>query len=71
MAAASSDIVTGGGDVSSGDDDSSMLLSESDKVLCVIVNQIWKEYDTDGNGSLDKEEMQFFVRDILVESGLI
>ena len=62
----------GGGVVSSdADDDSSMMLSESDKVLCSTVNQIWAEYDQDGNGSLDKEEMQSFIHDILVESGLI
>ena len=40
------------------------------KALGQTVEQIWLEYDKDGNGILDRDEMRLFIRDVLVECGL-
>ena len=33
------------------------------------VEEVWKKYDLDGNGVLDKKEMRNFVKDTLCELG--
>ena len=35
--------------------------SNMDKVLLDCINQIWLEYDANGNGTLDKQEAKAFV----------
>ena len=45
-------------------------MAESQQLNQVIdkcVNDIWVEYDKDGNGFLDKEETKAFVRNTLAE----
>ena len=53
------------------EDANSQWMAETDKVLAGTVNQIWAEYDKDGNGWLDRDEMKGFIKDILVECNLI
>ena len=38
-----------------------------DAVIAKCVDDIWKEYDKDGNGNLDKEETKAFVKKTLTE----
>ena len=33
--------------------------------LAILASEIWKKYDLDGNGVLDREEIKSFVADIL------
>ena len=40
-----------------------------DAKLVALVDNIWKKYDTDGNGVLDKEEVRQFVADFVGSSG--
>ena len=42
-----------------------MASSEIDNVSAQCVDEMWGEYDTDGNGNLDKDETKQFVRDTL------
>jgi Ca2+-binding EF-hand superfamily protein len=36
----------------------------------LIIDNIWDQYDQDGNDYLDKQEARKFIRDVLRESGL-
>ena len=38
-----------------------------DDIIDKCVDDIWKKYDTDGNGTLDKSETRKFVQHTLVE----
>ena len=38
-----------------------------DSVIAKCVDDIWNEYDKDGNGTLDKEETKAFVKKTLVD----
>ena len=38
-----------------------------DTVIAKCVDDIWAEYDKDGNGNLDKEETKAFVKKTLVD----
>ena len=46
-----------------------VALQGSDKVLYHEVCKIWKRFDADGNGYLDREELALFVRE--VTSGIV
>ena len=41
--------------------------STLDAVIAKCVNEIWAEYDKDGNGYLDKDETKAFVQNPLAE----
>ena len=43
-------------------------MASIDAVISKCVEDIWAEYDKDGNGHLDKEEAKSFVRKTLVEA---
>ena len=42
-------------------------MSKIDEVIKKCVNDIWAQYDTDGNGTLDKNETKEFVKKTLTE----
>ena len=44
-----------------------MSNTDLDQVILKCVADIWAEYDTDGNGFLDKEETKAFVQNTLNE----
>ena len=41
-----------------------------DKILKECVDEIWTHYDTDGNGTLDKEECKKFIMSAVEEMGV-
>ena len=43
-------------------------MASIEEVISKCVEDIWSEYDKDGNGHLDKEEAKSFVRKTLVEA---
>ena len=40
-----------------------------DHIINTVIEDIWDEFDDDGNGTLDLEETKAFVRSTLVEMG--
>lgn len=42
-----------------------MAMADADAIIIKCVDDIWKEYDKDGSGRLDKEETRKFVQDTL------
>ena len=42
-------------------------MSDLDSVIMRCVDDIWRDYDEDGSGELDKEETRKFVFDTLKE----
>ena len=38
-------------------------------MMAKCVEQLWAQYDTDGNGYLDREETKRFVKDSMTEMG--
>ena len=42
-----------------------MSISQEDKAITDIINSVWKKYDNDNTGNLDKEEWKKFVQDTL------
>ena len=42
-------------------------MSDLDSVIMRCVDDIWRDYDTDGSGELDKEETRKFIFDTLKE----
>ena len=45
-------------------------LDSVDQTLMPTVEDLWKNYDTDGNGYLDKNETKAFVRETLGAAGM-
>ena len=43
------------------------MTTSIDSVITKCVDDIWNQYDKDGNGHLDKEETRKFVQNTLVE----
>ena len=43
-------------------------MASIEAVIAKCVEDIWNEYDKDGNGHLDKEEAKSFVKKTLVEA---
>ena len=37
------------------------------EIIQSCVDEIWEEYDTDGNGSLDKDEVRLFIEETLLD----
>ena len=44
-------------------------MSAVEKAVTEVVDMMWKEYDKDGNGYLDKEETRRFIVDTLKSLG--
>ena len=42
---------------------------QKDQAVQYVVEQIWKEYDIDRSGELDKNETRKFMKDFLAEVG--
>lgn len=42
-------------------------MSDQDKALDIIIEDIWKNYDKDNNGTLDKEETRNFTKSTLMQ----
>ena len=40
-----------------------------DNIIDVCINEIWNEFDEDGNGDLDYDETKAFVKHTLIEMG--
>ena len=43
------------------------MTAKIDEVIEKCVNDIWSQYDKDGNGTLDREETKLFVKKTLSE----
>ena len=43
--------------------------AEASEKIDILIEQIWKKYDTDGNGVLDLNEAEQFIRDTLKSTG--
>ena len=43
--------------------------AEASEKIDILIEQIWKKYDTDGNGVLDQNEAEQFIRDTLKSTG--
>ena len=44
-------------------------MNEIEQALKVQVDEIWRKYDDDGNGTLDRDEMKTYMQDMLLQMG--
>ena len=44
-------------------------VNEIEQALRVQVDEIWRKYDEDGNGTLDHDEMRVYMQDMMLQMG--